>query len=405
LSIEDALAALRALLRPSHLAGADDVPGLVTGAGARLGAVASRLYLVDYDQILLVPFVGTTAQADERIGAVKIDGTLAGRAYSEVSQQLGAAARGATLWCPVLDGTDRVGVLQLEFPATVELDDELRGACADVAGLLAELVLTRSLYGDVIERTRRRLGMTIPAEIQWTQLPPLTFVSARVAIAGVLAPTAEVAGDSFDYALNGDTAQVAILDAMGHGMEATLMSAVAVAALRNSRRGGADLADTVRVMDDEIAKQFGADKFVTAIVGELDLATGWWRWVNCGHPPALLVRNGQVVKVLSEVAALPLGLGLLGDEPAVGEERLQPADRIVLYTDGVVEARDAFGDFFGVDRLVDFVGRHASAGRPVAETLRRLNHAVLGYQAGVLQDDATTVLIEWRPAQPEASIP
>jgi serine phosphatase RsbU (regulator of sigma subunit) len=247
--------------------------------------------------------------------------------------------------------------------------------------------------------------MTIPAEIQWTQLPPLTFVSARVAIAGVLAPTAEVAGDSFDYALNGDTAQVAILDAMGHGMEATLMSAVAVAALRNSRRGGADLADTVRVMDDEIAKQFGADKFVTAIVGELDLATGWWRWVNCGHPPALLVRNGQVVKVLSEVAALPLGLGLLGDEPAVGEERLQPADRIVLYTDGVVEARDAYGDFFGVDRLVDFVGRHASAGRPVAETLRRLNHAVLGYQAGVLQDDATTVLIEWRPAQPEASIP
>ena len=145
-----------------------------------------------------------------------------------------------------------------------------------------------------------------------------------------------------------------------------------------------------------LASQFGPDKFVTGIVGELDVATGWWRWTTCGHPPTLLVRAGRVVKALDSVIGVPLGLGLLAEHPEIAQERLQPGDRLLLYTDGVIEARDADGAFFGTDRLVEFVARQASAGRPAAESLRRLNLAILGYQDGVLQDDATTVIVEWR---------
>lgn len=394
------LRAMRSLLRANLLSGPDDLPAMVSAAARELGARAGVLYLVDYDQVLLVPLL---PQADaDAPDAVVIEGTLAGRTFSDVVQHTAATAGdAAALWSPVLDGTERLGVLQLVFDAVVALDDELKRACLDLASLVAELVMTRSLYGDVLERTRRRVGMTVPAELQWRLLPPLTFVSPKVTVAGVLAPTHGVAGDTFDYALNGDTLHVALLDAMGHGLEATLLASVAVATLRNARRGGADLSTTVRAMDVTVAAQFGPDRFLTGIVGELDVATGWWRWVTCGHPPALVVRDGRVVRTLDAVVNAPLGLGLLGDDPEVGQERLEPGDRLLLYTDGVVEARDASGEFFGSERLVEFVTRQAAAGRPAPETLRRLNHAILDHQDGTLQDDATTVVVEWLTDEPE----
>jgi serine phosphatase RsbU (regulator of sigma subunit) len=70
----------------------------------------------------------------------------------------------------------------------------------------------------------------------------------------------------------------------------------------------------------------------------------------------------------------------------------------VLYTDGVIEARAADGEFFGIDRLVDLIAHEAAADRPAAETMRRLNLAILAHQEGVLQDDATTLMVEWSSA-------
>ena len=395
------LAALRVLLRATHLAGPDDLPALVQAAGNALGAERAVLYLVDYDQVQLVPLVapGTAGDAPQ---AVAVEGTLAGRAFSDVAQHVTTGGEGGrALWTPLLDGTERLGVLQLQLGADAQVDEDLLRTCADVAALVAELVMTRALYGDAVERARRRVPMSLPAELQWRLLPPLTFVSPRAAVSGILAPTDEVAGDSFDYALNGDVLHVAVVDAMGHGLESTLLSAVAGAALRNARRAGATLPDTVQAMDAALHAQFGPDRFVTGVVGELDTRTGWWRWATCGHPPALLVRGGRVVKELDAVVGVPLGLGLLQGDVDLGSERLEPGDRLLLYSDGVVEARDAAGEFFGTARLVELVTRQDAAGRPAAETLRRLNHAILAHQEGALQDDATTVLVEWLTDEPD----
>lgn len=391
------LDALRYLLRISHLGGPDELPAMVSEVGRRLGAVDALLYVVDYDQLVLVPLTPTGA-APARVQAaeaVTVDGTLAGRAFGDVVQHVADAGTHLSLWVPLVDGTDRLGVLQVLLAPGTDVDDALSQACADVASLIAELLVSKAMYGDAVERARRREAMTVPAELQWTLLPPLTCVSSRVGISGVLAPAVEVAGDSFDYALNGNTLHVALFDAMGHGMQATLLSAVAVSTLRSARRSGLGLHDTVRSVERELADHFGPDTFVTGIIGELDVVTGWWQWSTCGHPAALVVREGKVVKALEDVIGPPLGLGLLEEPPPVGRERLQPDDRLLLYSDGVVEARDRDGEFFGTERLVDFVTREAVAGRPVAETLRRLNHAVLDHQEGTLQDDATTVMVEW----------
>lgn len=407
MSLDDhLLAALRLLLRSAHLSGPDDLAVLVSAAGAELGSDKAVLLLIDYDQRVLTPLPAGSGPGLGEGDAIPVEGSLAGRAFADVLQYpADVPGRGWVLFTPLVDSAERLGVLRLEFAAGVALDDQLLAGCRDVATLLASMVVSRSLYGDVIERSRRSVPLTIPAELLRRQLPPLTFVSPHVAVAGVLAPTGEIAGDCFDHSLNGDILHVAIFDAMGHGLEAAVLAAVTLATLRNARRAGLDLADTVVTVDAELGVRFGPDTFVTGIVGELDVASGWWRWVACGHHPALLVRGGQVVKELDEVISPPLGVGLLDNTTAIGSERLQPGDRLLLYTDGVIEARDRHGTFFGTDRLVELTARQAAAGRPAAETLRRLNHAILDHQEGVLQDDASAVLVEWRTAQSALDFP
>lgn len=381
---------LRFVLQRHNLLRAEDFPSLVSEAAALIGASDALIYLVDLRQEQLVPF--TSDQTAPR-AHTNVDGTLAGRAYTDVTRQERRTDSTLTLWEPLLDGTERLGVLEFTFPARNGRSD-LEAESRHLAALVAEMLVARDKYGDAITRTRRLLPMQLPAEMQWQLMPPLTFGTPHVIISGTIEPAYEVGGDCFDYAVNGTTAHIAVIDAMGHGLGATLLATVAVGALRNARRSGLELVDTVRSMDKWLTSQFGPDMFVTAIVAELDIVNGQYRWVNAGHPPALLLRGGQVVKEFDEGINPPLGLQ--DDVPVVMVERLEPGDRVVIYTDGVTEARDAANKLFGTDRLVDFVTRAAADKLPPSETLRRLNRAILEHQEGHLQDDATTVLVEWR---------
>lgn len=279
-------------------------------------------------------------------------------------------------------------MLELTFEAQEPDFDEV----AALAGLVAELVMSKQSYGDLFERVRRRQTMSLAAEPAWNLLPPLTFGTDRLVLSGVLAPVYQLGGDSFDYAVDAHTARVSIFDAMGHGLEAGLLASVAMAAGRNSCREGMDLAASAARIDAAIDAEFGPDRFVTAVMADIDLAGGCFRWSVSGHPPTLLLRNGRIVKVLEGGIAPPLGVG---GAVVVAEEMLEPGDRVLFFTDGVVEARSADGEFFGVERLVDMVSRTSAAATPAPETMRRLMHAMVDHQAGQLQDDATIVVVEW----------
>jgi serine phosphatase RsbU (regulator of sigma subunit) len=221
----------------------------------------------------------------------------------------------------------------------------------------------------------------------------LTFVTPRVVIAGLLEPAYEVAGDAFDYALNGDIAHLAVLDPVGHDLTASLLAAVTVGSYRHSRRAGLDLAATHAALDQIIAAQFGGERFVTAQLGQLDCGTGRLQWINAGHPLPLLVRRAKVVDTLACHPVPPLGLGVA--QPEIATAALEPADRVLFYTDGVTEGRNLAGEPFGEARLADLVVRETLAGQPAAETMRRLAHAILAHQGTTPRDDATMVFLEW----------
>ena len=273
----------RASLTPPDLLAADVANALHDAGGNHL-----VLYVVDYEQETLQPVALASDLLDERPKGVNIEGTMAGR-WFRTQQVLSAETDdGWRVWAPVRERAERIGVLELGFPG---IDDELLALGDDLGLLVGHLTHTAGRYTDLIELRRRRRPMNLAAEMQWDLLPPLSFTSPELAIAGLLEPAYFVAGDAFDYSLNGDVFGFAIIDAMGHGVHSTLASTLALGAFRYGRRRGLELSVIAEHIDDAVTEHFQGDCFVTGHLASLDVATGDLRWVNAGHPPPLLLRG------------------------------------------------------------------------------------------------------------------
>jgi len=384
--VSDSMEAVRRLLDLRYRSRPEDLPLALTEVAPLLDAVSVTVLLVDYEQLSLWPLHGTSGTLEPR----SVDGTLAGASF--VTAQPTSEAE--CLWLPLLHGAERLGVLEVCLHS--EPDDRQRRDFRVIAALVAELIASRRFYGDAVERTRRRLPMQLAAEIIWNQLPPLTFAANNALVTAVLEPCYDVGGDAFDYAANGDTVHIALFDTVGHGISASALTTLTLNTYRNARRSGLDLQDTYRSIDKWIRAQYpGA--FVTALLGELDTGTGVYRRIAAGHPAELHIRDGRAMPGLPTPTALPLGLGhMLPRPPGVTELLLEPGDTLMLYTDGITEARSAEGELFGVDRLSRFITEELTKGSP-AETMRKLIHKIVSYENGELRDDATAALVQWHP--------
>jgi serine/threonine protein phosphatase PrpC len=387
-------AMLTELLRRTHLTAPSDLAAVVADPVRRIGAQDVVLYLIDYEQRTLVPLPGSHP---EELAPLSVTGTIAGRAFSTTSILRSSSEEGSgqRLWLPLLDGTERLGVMSVSFEEAA-VSERTVMACERYAHLTAILIVTKSSYGDVFEVTRRRRPMTIASELLWQLAPPLIFATDRLVVAGMLEPCYDNGGDALDYADNDDVLHVGVFDAMGHGLAAAGVAAFALSAYRHSRRRGCGLLETYAAMDDAVRDQFPDERYVTAVIAQLDLETGRLTWISAGHPPPLIIRDGRLARTLSAPPATPLGIPLRGPRPVLAEESLEPGDLLLLYTDGLTEARHPDGQMFTVAWLGEFIEREAAAGQTAPETLRRLRHAIVDRQPGQLKDDATAVLVEWR---------
>jgi hypothetical protein len=394
-------AVLAEIVNHVHMASADDLVAIVDDAVTKIG-LSVRLYLVDLAQRQLHPI-----RAGEP--SLSVDSSVAGRVFrlsQIIAIEAGTEGVGPALWLPVLNGTERLGVVHMVLPPQADVHGTwLREQCWVLAGLIGHLVVSKQHYSDRFHLVRRTEPLSVASELLWQLLPPQTFACPQLVVTAVMEPYNHVGGDAYDYAVDAPCAHVAVFDATGHDIAAGLTSTLALAATRNARRAGRDLLAAAALADEVIRGQTDT-QFATALLAQLDLDTGMLHYLNAGHPPPVLLRDTRMVKTLDSPVRPPLGLGhLAGTAPELGREQLQPGDRLLLHTDGVTEAHSPQGELFGLDRLVHLTELHHAAGLPAPETLRRIAHAVLDHQHGRLQDDATLMLLEWTTTMPANILP
>ncbi|PYC76633.1 phosphatase [Streptomyces tateyamensis] len=377
-----------ALLERAHETPPQLIAPLLAEQVRLLGGRDVSILLQDHEQLMLLPLPGPGLITE---GPHPIDGSPAGTAFLSAASTEIPRGAGRRIFLPLLGGAGPVGVLALTLD-TVSGDD--RRVLGRLAALVADLIATKGGYTDQFSLARRSSPMSTAAEIQWSLLPPLTMSTPEVEVAGILEPAYEVAGDSFDYALNEDVLHVAVIDAMGHGLDAAVMATVAIGAYRHSRRAGVGLAEIYAFMDSAIADQFGVEHFVTAHMMQLNVRSGLLQWVNAGHPAPLLIRHHDVVQQLKGPTTLPVGFG--GEQPQISEQSLRRGDRVLFFTDGLIEEHLSGGEQFGEQQLIDAVTRIGPTGGGVRTMVRTLSQTLKRERGGITSDDATLFLVEWR---------
>jgi serine phosphatase RsbU (regulator of sigma subunit) len=381
------------LFRAHQSAAPDEFVETVAYAIMGIGGRDVVLFLIDYAHVELTPHPDVLRHRDEP-DVASLDGSMAGRAFT--SQRALAVERedGWHVWVPVSDRADRLGVLAMTLPAW---DEDTEACCVEIGLAAAPLLIASAQYTDLPHLLRRCHRMDLPAEMQWALLPPLSFSAAGASVAGLLEPAYEVGGDCFDYAYNSGRLDFAMFDMVGHGLRSAVLAALVVGAYRYGRRAGEDLPELADTIDAAARTHPGTVAFATGVLGRLDATTGRLSWMTCGHPLPLIARGGSILAAAAGRPGLPLGMGEFGSVRGdVVEVDLEPGDGVLLYTDGVTEARTPNGDFFGEERLRDLLAREHGAGDSPQEVVRRLVRTTIEHSADAgLRDDASMLYIHW----------
>ena len=290
-------------------------------------------------------------------------------------------------------GARAVAQGDLETRIPVKRRDQL-GDLAVSFNAMTESVGT--MLAHVAEKERMAREMELAREIQESLLPPSELSSGPLSVWAHFRPAAEVGGDYFDlFPLAPGRLVVSIGDVAGHGLPTGLLMAMvksaAAALIEEGYRGGELLSKLNHLLLGQSLKQ----RMVSFALAEVDGERREVKIASAGHQPGiLLAADGGVEEVL--LSSLPLGHRW----PDPAPERslpFAPGSRLLLYSDGLVEAHDDAGSPFGYERLQDVLRQYRDAGGPqtLAALLGELDRHVGGHP---LADDLTVVLVEHRPA-------
>lgn len=318
---------------------------------------------------------------------VPVEGTSAGECFNGQVLVSEPDESGTTVLVPLSLRAERLGVLQVLFDQPVSAE-VLRGL-REVALAASYVLVACGSCSDVVEVARRAEPLNVAAEMQWNLQPLRAFATDQFSIAGQLIPAYEVGGDCYDYNVDAAHLDLSSLDAMGHGVQASLLAALTTAVMRNARRAGDGPVAQIAQADRQLLARFGGDQFVTALAMRLDLTDGTIEAVNAGHPQPWRVRDGQAAPV--ELSPqLPVGMfeTTLYRPQSL---RLEAGDRLVVVTDGILEA-GAPGTEFGEKRLAGMLLATAdlTPHQCVAEVLRTVRT-----YAPKMHDDATVICLDW----------
>ncbi len=355
------------------------------------GAEDVELLMADYGLTVLQP-VSVPPHAPEP-DPVSVYNSPAGRAFGSQKPYCEVVRDGrARLHLPVSVRGDRLGVLSVTLSGTEaarRYEDEL----AEVADVLGREILVAERDTDLYLQARRKDRLTLAAEMQWQLLPGRSCSRAEYDLGAQLEPAYAIFGDNFDWSATADRLMLYVTNGMGEGIEASLLTNLAINALRNARRAGISIADQAALADQAVYAHYQGRCYLSVLMFDFDLATGRASVVDAGSPQLLRLRGGTVERVTFD-AQLPLGMFEETDYVAQ-EFRVEPGDRLVFVSDGVHAVASPKGEAYGDAALASAI--HSTRLLPAAEVPGAILRELTGHRGKpVADDDALVVCLDWR---------
>lgn len=249
-------------------------------------------------------------------------------------------------------------------------------------------MVVRRLHSD-----RQRLGRVrrVAEVAQLAVLTPVPASAGAYSLASVYVSASKealIGGDLYGVVDSPFGLRLIVGDVRGKGLDAVSLAATTLTTFRELAGSAADLCDIARRLDTRLTPRLGVEDFVTAVLaglcddGSVDL-------VNCGHPPPLVLHGPRLEWLETAIPTSPLGLD---PDPALQRFVLEPGERLLFYTDGLVEARARYGGFIDLDAALDGV-----AAAPMDSALPGVLRRVREQSGDELRDDTALLLVEYSP--------
>lgn len=243
----------------------------------------------------------------------------------------------------------------------------------------------------------QRIGeeLALARRIHTSFLPKIMPRFTPFDLGGMNFPSSEVGGDYYDFVpITDDDLGIIMSDVAGHGVAAALLMANFRACIRIESRAHYAIEVILRRVNEFLVETNPPDSFVTAFYGVLNRKYNVLTFANAGHNPPLLYRKGEPLRWLMSGGPI---LGVLPDAGFQQEQvEMIPGDVLLLYTDGVTEAKNADDEEFGEERLAQLVEKYS--GLTAHEMARRISHDVHTFNApDKTMDDLTLSVVKYEP--------
>ena len=308
----------------------------------------------------------------------------------------------SVLAVPLGVGEKVFGIIYADSPiAEGRFTEDHLKVLTTLASVAAIRVENARLMEEQIERERLEQELQLASEIQQRFQPTQAPNVPGYELQGISFPCYEIGGDYYDFIARADGRMVVTLgDVSGKGTAAALLMSSLHAAVHAQAASHNSIAETISAVNQYLADNTPANRFVTLFYAELDPLTGALSFINAGHNPPLIVHAAGTVENLAS-GGLPLGIKPDADYRE-GRTQIQHNDVLVIYSDGVTEAQSPQGEEFGTQRLYDVVSRNLDAS--AAGIRDRIEAALTKWSQGTpAADDITLVIVKRQAAGYAAS--
>jgi serine phosphatase RsbU (regulator of sigma subunit) len=268
-------------------------------------------------------------------------------------------------------------------------------AFAFVVYVIQKYVKQREQLDSEVRQQRDQLlqEVELAAQVQRMFLPISRPSIPGLEIAGMMQPVRGVGGDYYDYVkVNEHTIQIVIADVAGKGVPAALLMSATAAAVQLEASEKRDMLEVVNRLNNGIHSVSGGNRYVTLLLADIDVLNRSFRYVNCGHNPALLFQAKTRDLVPMNSSCFPVGM-FDSETCEINRADLATGDVLVLYTDGITEAENSQGEEFGMERLSAVIQRDSSLS--AEELMANIFKSAEDFCQGVgFNDDATLLIVK-----------